>query len=63
MRAGQGSRFTAWFSSIERKALEDRALKDGTPTNYVVRLAVRRYLGREALKKAADEVMDVMSNQ
>lgn len=57
-----GGRFTAWFSETERTALEARALEEKTPTNYIVRMAVRQYLGKEALKAAAQKVMDVAGN-
>jgi hypothetical protein len=59
----KGGRFTAWFSDTERTALEARALEEGTPTNYVVRMAVRKYLGKDALKQAAEKVMDVSGNE
>lgn len=59
MKAG---RFTSWFSATERHALEKRAAADGVHLNYIVRMAVREYLGKDALKEAAQEVMDVTGN-
>lgn len=38
-------RFTAWFSERERKAIEARAGELNTSANYIVRSAVRQYLG------------------
>lgn len=59
----QGGRFTAWFSDTERRALETRAAEADATVNYIVRRAVRKYLGPEALKKAAEDVMDVAGNK
>lgn len=56
------NRFTAWFSATERRALNTLANKQGVTVNYLVRIAVREYLGPEALKKAASDVMDVTRN-
>lgn len=58
-----GSRFTAWFSATERRALEVAAERENATINFIVRRAVRKYLGTEALKKAADDVMVVTRNQ
>lgn len=38
-------RFTAWFSERERQLLDERAQELGTSTNYLVRIAVRQFLG------------------
>lgn len=58
-----GGRFTAWFSPIERRALEVAAERENGTLNFIVRKAVRQYLGKEALKKAAEDVMVVTGNQ
>lgn len=38
-------RFTAWLSESERDALEDVAKEYGTSQNYIVRVAIRQFLG------------------
>jgi hypothetical protein len=58
-----GARFTAWFSDVERDALSKRAAEENTTVNWVVRTAVRKFLGKEALKEAAERVMDVAGNK
>lgn len=58
-----GGRFTAWFSMIERHALEVEAERANATISWIVRVAVRRYLGKEALKQAAEDVINVASNQ
>ena len=59
----QGGRFTAWFSPVERSALEAEAAREGDTVSYVVRKAVRKYLGPDKLKEAAETVMDVAGNR
>lgn len=58
----QGGRFTAWFSDTERLALERKAKDDDATINYIIRRAVRKYIGTEALKAAAESVMVVPGN-
>lgn len=58
----EGKRFTAWFSATERRALEVRAEDEGTTINYIVRRAVRAYLGNQALKDAHEDVTAVTGN-
>ncbi len=60
--ARSGGRFTAWFSPTERVALKARAKDEDSTENYIVRMALRQYLGKDALKGAAEEVMDVAGN-
>jgi len=57
-----GGRFTAWFSATERRALDAAARSEESTVNYIVRKAVRQYLGSDALKEAAQSVMDVTGN-
>lgn len=38
-------RFTAWLSEAERDRLDKAANEHGTSVNYLVRLAIRQYLG------------------
>lgn len=59
----EGGRFTAWFSATERAALNAEAELEGTTVNWVVRKAVRRYLGKDKLKAAAETVMGVTGNK
>ena len=59
----KGGRFTAWFSETERRALETRAVSEQATLNYVFRKAIREYLGPDALKEAADNVMHVAGNR
>lgn len=58
-----GGRFTAWFSNTERRALDTYAAEHDATVNWVVRKAVRKFLGAEALKAAAQQVMDVTGNK
>lgn len=58
-----GGRFTAWFSDTERRALNTAAEAEDSTVNWIVRRAVRQYLGKDALKQAAQEVMDVTGNK
>lgn len=52
-------RFTSWLSFKEYTAVDDEAERLGTSKNYVVRKAIRQYLGFE--EKPAD-VADVTRN-
>lgn len=54
--ATEAGRFTAWFSAAERRALESAAREQDSTVNFIVRTAVRRHLGREALIRAASEI-------
>ena len=38
-------RFTTWLSEREREALDERASKERTSANAIVRTAIREYLG------------------
>lgn len=58
----KSGRFTAWFSATERTALKAHADAESATENYIVRMAVRKYLGKDKLKAAAEEVMDVAGN-
>lgn len=52
----EAGRFTAWFSAIERRALERLAREQDSTVNYVVRVAVRQYIGKNRLLAAAREL-------
>lgn len=58
-----GSRFTAWISDIERRGLEIEAKRREVTLNFLVRKAIRKYLGPEVLREAAEDVMDVTRNR
>lgn len=60
---GQDSRLTAWLTGIERKALDDRATAENCTLNFLVREAIRQYLGKDALKAAAEDLTAVTSNK
>ncbi len=51
-------RFTAWFSATERRALEAVAEKERCTVNYIIRTAIRQYVGSDALKTAARGILD-----
>lgn len=59
----KNSRMTAWFSPTERHALQTEADRVDATVGWVIRRAVRKYLGPEKMKKAAEYVMDVADNQ
>lgn len=50
-------RFTTWLSAVERHALETAAREQGKTIATLIRLAVRQYVGTDALKKAACELV------
>jgi len=60
---GQDSRVTSWLTSIERRALEVRAAEENCTLNFLMREAVRQYLGKDALKAAAEDLVAVTSNK
>jgi predicted transcriptional regulator len=57
-----GGRFTTWLSPTERLALDTKASEEDSTSNYIMRKALRQYVGKEALKAAAQQVMDVTGN-
>lgn len=50
-------RFTTWLSVVERHALETAAQQQGKTVATLIRLAVRQYIGTDALKRAACELV------
>lgn len=54
--AKEAGRFTAWFSGPERRALESTARDEQATAGFIVRKAVRQYVGKKALLKAAGEL-------
>lgn len=59
----QESRFTAWLNPIERKALELEAEQQHSTMNFVLRMALREYLGKDALYRAGELVTGVTRNK
>jgi hypothetical protein len=56
-------RFTSWLSFKEYSAVDDEATRLGTSKNFVVRKAVRQYLGfDDGANNVADDVADVTRN-
>lgn len=53
---GKAGRFTAWLSAPERRALESVARDEEATEAFIVRKAVRKYVGNKALLKAAAEL-------
>lgn len=49
-------KFTANISAIERHALRAQAAREGSTMNFVLRIAIRDYLGMDALKRSALEL-------
>ena len=43
--SGEMCRFTAWLSERERQALDEMAAELNTSVNFIVRVAIRQYLG------------------
>lgn len=41
----QNVRFTCWISPKERAALQAMAEKNGASANYILRMALRQYIG------------------
>lgn len=50
----QGVRFTAWMSEKERKMIDDLAASRGMSRNYIVRRAIRQFLGLEERQAVTD---------
>ncbi len=49
-------RFTCWLSFKEYTAVDDEATRLGTSKNYVVRTAIRKYLGFDDKPNGVTEV-------
>lgn len=45
MMAKSKQRFTAWLSDKEKQKLTEMAEREGTSVNFLVRTAVRQFLG------------------
>lgn len=57
-------RFSAWISDRERSELDKRARRERTSVNWVVREAIREYLGltNEDSEEALDETLVTRNN-
>ena len=50
----QGVRFTAWMSEEERRMIDELAAERSMSRNYIVRRAIRQFLGLEERQKVTD---------
>lgn len=52
-----GIRFTTWLSESERDAIHQRATEQNTSDNYIIRMAIRAYLGMDNRTREAETVV------
>lgn len=66
MRLYRAGNRTVWFDAMERTALEAEAIRENASLAWVVRRAVRQYLGVGKLTQAAsaldEQVTEVTGN-
>lgn len=59
----QEQRFTAWLSDVEREKLEEAAAELGTTKNFIVRTALRAWLGLPAAYQSRPDVTVVTGHK
>jgi hypothetical protein len=56
------TRFTAWLSTQERDALKAKAKRLGTSENFILRLALRHFLGLPVFRETTLDEDKVMAD-